>query len=59
MSCKKQNPPIYFAKTKEEFAHSLSTALSQPPDRAIYKAFAKAHSWEQNIDHLEQLLQNI
>lgn len=48
--------PAVLCESAEEFAAAVKNAVSQPPARAIYKAFAEQHDWRHRVSRLLDLL---
>ena len=51
-----QKPPIYAAKNTAEFIEYIAKALSEAPQRKLYRSYAEQHPWEKNIEILESII---
>jgi glycosyltransferase involved in cell wall biosynthesis len=53
---------IHIARTAQDFLTALREVLAHPPtteDRARWRAAAEAHSWQDQVDEIERLLDRL
>jgi glycosyltransferase involved in cell wall biosynthesis len=53
---------IHIARTAQDFLTAIREALARPPtteDRSRWRAAAEAHSWKDQVDQIEYLLDRL